>query len=180
MDISKLFNIVNYILDALGEISKTKLMKLMFFIDFEHTKKYNRPITWSSYHRLPQGPVPSYLLDVINNTKFAAPEDVERFRNIVDIRNEKIGRNAATFLKAKKKPVMEEISESEKEVINSILEKYREMNAPQLIKEAHKHIAWKCKTDDKRVKYSDTFEDEGRKEYFKMWEEDFELIYDLN
>jgi len=176
MDVGKLINIVVYILSRLGETAKTKLMKIMFFADFEHTRKYNKPITWSIYSRLPQGPVPSYLLDIINNTDYADPKDVERFKKNVKIKRKKIGKNIATFLEAKEEPSMEEISDSEKEIINLIIKKYGKMISSQLIKETHKHAAWQQKTDDRRLKYSDTFKDEDNKEYFKVWEEEFEYI----
>jgi len=57
MDIDKILNVTLYILQKKEEVSKTKLMKLLFLTDFAHLSKYNRPITWDEYHRLPKGPL---------------------------------------------------------------------------------------------------------------------------
>ena len=39
-------------------VFKTKLMKLLFYADFSHFKKYSVSITGARYARLPYGPVP--------------------------------------------------------------------------------------------------------------------------
>lgn len=49
--------------DLLG---KTKLMKLFYFADFGHVKKYAVPITYDRYFRLDRGPVPSTILNLVN------------------------------------------------------------------------------------------------------------------
>jgi len=182
MDIKRLLNIILYILDKIDEASKTKLIKLLFFADFEHAKRYNMPILWSKYFRLENGPAPSYLLDIINTSigksDYANEKDVQRFEEVIEIESRKVFDTSAAFLKPLREPDLDDISISEKEVLNYVIKKYGHLNAKQLSKATHDHEAWKNKTDDKRLKYSDAITDAKRKEYFKMWEEDFEAIYD--
>ena len=48
-------------------LGKTKLMKLFYFADFLHVKKYGVPITYDTYIRLEHGPVPSKILNLVNS-----------------------------------------------------------------------------------------------------------------
>jgi hypothetical protein len=47
-------------------LGKKKLMKLFYFADFEHVKKYASPITFDNYVHLEHGPVPSTILNLVN------------------------------------------------------------------------------------------------------------------
>lgn len=40
------------------ELGKTKLMKLLYFADFDHFERYDEPITGARYRKLDHGPVP--------------------------------------------------------------------------------------------------------------------------
>jgi len=39
-------------------LGRTKLMKLLYFVDFDHLEKYGRPVTGAVYRKLPHGPNP--------------------------------------------------------------------------------------------------------------------------
>jgi len=41
--------------------SKTKLLKILFYADFESYGRYNAPITGVPYRKLPHGPAPAYF-----------------------------------------------------------------------------------------------------------------------
>ncbi|OQX51969.1 MAG: hypothetical protein B5M53_09800 [Candidatus Cloacimonas sp. 4484_209] len=181
MDIDKILNVILYILQEKEEVSKTKLMKLLFLIDFAHLRKYNRPITWVEYHRLPKGPIPSYLLDIINTAigHNAAPvinEDIKNFRNMVKITKRVIGQREGFFLSPLKQPDMDELSSSEIEVIDEILKRYGNKNARELIDITHRHPAWNKNTQDKVIKYSTALPKGKKKEFFKIWESELEGI----
>ncbi len=36
-------------------LGRTKLMKLLYYVDFDHYEKYGRSITGAEYHKLPHG-----------------------------------------------------------------------------------------------------------------------------
>ncbi|MBA3643949.1 MAG: SocA family protein [Chloroflexia bacterium] len=48
-------------------LGKTKLMKLVYFADFDHFEEYETSITGARYRKLPQGPVPDEGMDAISN-----------------------------------------------------------------------------------------------------------------
>lgn len=47
-------------------LGKTKLMKLFYFTDFGHVKKYASPITCDNYVHLEHGPIPSTIMNFVN------------------------------------------------------------------------------------------------------------------
>ncbi len=47
-------------------LGKTKLMKLFYFADFLHIKRYGHPITYDTYYHLEHGPIPTTVLNLIN------------------------------------------------------------------------------------------------------------------
>ena len=47
-------------------LGKVKLMKLFYFLDFVHVKKYGCPVTYDSYVNLEHGPIPSTILNLVN------------------------------------------------------------------------------------------------------------------
>ncbi len=47
-------------------LGKVKLMKLFYFLDFMHVKKYGIPITFDSYVHLEHGPIPSTIKNLVD------------------------------------------------------------------------------------------------------------------
>ena len=54
-------------------LGKTKLMKLFYFLDFMHVKKYGSPVTYDSYIHLEHGPIPSTIKNLVDT----AADDVD-------------------------------------------------------------------------------------------------------
>lgn len=48
-------------------LGKVKLMKLFYFLDFMHVKKYGLPVTNDNYVNLEHGPIPTTILNLINS-----------------------------------------------------------------------------------------------------------------
>ena len=55
---SKSIKLAQLILSRVGVCDYWKLLKLMYFIDFENYSLFNKPITEEKYVHLPYGPVP--------------------------------------------------------------------------------------------------------------------------
>lgn len=56
----KLRQVILYFLERINNVhlGRTKLMKLLYFVDFDHAEKYGRPVTGAVYRKLPHGPYP--------------------------------------------------------------------------------------------------------------------------
>lgn len=48
-------------------LGKVKLMKLFYFLDFIHVKKYGAPVTYDKYIKLEHGPIPSFIKNLIDS-----------------------------------------------------------------------------------------------------------------
>lgn len=61
----KLLNAIIYFSKNSRYCGKTKLFKLLFFLDFEHFKEVGRSVTGLSYNAWRMGPVPTKLLNEV-------------------------------------------------------------------------------------------------------------------
>jgi uncharacterized phage-associated protein len=66
-DREKLLNAIIFFAQNTSFLGKTKLWKLLYFLDFEHFKETGRPVTGMAYFAWPMGPVPVELHDEIQN-----------------------------------------------------------------------------------------------------------------
>lgn len=55
----KMLNLIHLLLSKQGVCDFKKILKLLYFIDFEHFYLYDKSITGEVYYNLPHGPVPT-------------------------------------------------------------------------------------------------------------------------
>ncbi len=72
----KLINAIIYFADNTRHFHKTKLCKLLYFLDFEHYKQVGRSVTGLDYFAWPMGPVPVSIFNEINDPKEDLAEKV--------------------------------------------------------------------------------------------------------
>jgi uncharacterized phage-associated protein len=63
----KLINSIIYFLKNTKNCGKTKLFKLLYYLDFMHFRETGRSVTGLDYYAWDFGPVPKKLYDEINN-----------------------------------------------------------------------------------------------------------------
>jgi uncharacterized phage-associated protein len=63
----KLQQVVLYFLEHINNVhlGRTKLMKLLYFVDFNHYEAYGQSVTGATYRKLPHGPYPDKIEKVI-------------------------------------------------------------------------------------------------------------------
>ena len=54
-------------------LGKVKLMKLIYYLDFMHLKKYGSPVTYDTYVNLEHGPIPSAIKNLVDS----AADDID-------------------------------------------------------------------------------------------------------
>ena len=123
-------------------LGKVKLMKLFYFLDFLHVKKYGSPVTYDNYVNLEHGPIPSAILNLVNsaiddvdNSVLADTIKFERIdgidmRRIVPIRE---------FREGDKKY----FSSTELNILEEICNRYKNSNANSIEEASHKESPWK-------------------------------------
>jgi uncharacterized phage-associated protein len=70
-DLKKATQSINFLaIKSHGEIDKIKVVKLIYFADRFHLRKYGRPITNDEYWAMGWGPVNSNVLDIADMSRF--------------------------------------------------------------------------------------------------------------
>ena len=112
------------------KLGKTKLFKLLFFLDFEHFKLRGRSVTGLNYFAWPRGPVPKSLFE-----EFGHPgEDLAACADFSQIQTRRGGMNLVTATKAFDPKVF---SKRELAILKSLAERYKEATADEMVEETH-------------------------------------------
>lgn len=118
-----------YLAARCPDMTKMKLFKLLFFADQAHLSSYGRPIIGDTYIKMKNGPVPSEAYDIVK--RHAAHSLANKYLSVSDIH---IGvRHPAD---------VRELSESDIEVLDSIIRIHGKRSALELSDLSHRERAW--------------------------------------
>ncbi len=119
-----------------GSLNKMKALKLVYFADRQHLRKYGRPITNDTYFAMKFGPVASGCLNLLNeNEEFTAPEENEyRSRFLSRIEEHDFSSIAPVDTKV--------LSESDVGALDFAWKNYRHLDRFQLAEETHRFPEW--------------------------------------
>ncbi len=126
-----------YILEKLGgEADFHKIFKILFFADKKHLVRFGSTITDDSYMAMDFGPVPSMAYDVLKALRGEGfmIDKKDYFTPYFELKN-------SFTVKALRKPDMDDISESEKMVIDEVIEECKHMGFAQRTSASHGY-AW--------------------------------------
>jgi uncharacterized phage-associated protein len=112
------------------KLGKTKLFKLLYFLDFEHFKLRGRSVTGLNYFAWPKGPVPKSLFE-----EFEHPgDDLAACADFSQIQTQIGGMNKVS---ARKRFDPKVFSKRELSILNSLAERYRDATAAEMVEETH-------------------------------------------
>lgn len=112
------------------KLGKTKLFKLLYFLDFEHFKLRGRSVTGSEYYAWPKGPVPKALFE-----EFEHPgKDLLQCVQFSKIATQRGGMNKVT---SKTKFDSRVFSKRELALMKSLAERYLDSTADEMIEQTH-------------------------------------------
>lgn len=134
LDNDKAIQTLLYVLQKVQNLYN--IMKVIYFADKEHLSKYGRLIYGETYIAMPKGQVPSRVYDMI---KFVRGDGTVSFDNNIKSvfsveGNEKIIAN--------RKPILEYLSESDKEALDKAIENYGKEHHIKLFRKSHKDSAY--------------------------------------
>ena len=134
-DIERVENLISYIAAKVDNLYKTSLNKYLWFIDFENFKENVRSITGLRYVKQQYGPVieEKGYEQIINlfDDKFYKQE-IEDENSI----------SSKTKIISKNNYDMSIYTESELEVIDSVINKLKDMRCGKISDESHKELGW--------------------------------------
>jgi uncharacterized phage-associated protein len=126
----KLLQAIVYFAQHTKNCSKTKLLKLLFLLDFEHFKLTGRSVTGLDYFALPLGPVPATVL-----AEFEQPAD--DFEQSIDVVREPFFNFRRQRVTAKTDFNSSLFSRRELRLLEEIATKYREQTATEMVDVVH-------------------------------------------
>lgn len=145
-----------------GEIDKIKVVKLIYFADRFHLRKYGRPITNDEYWAMSYGPVNSGVKDISDMSEFLG--DTER-----DYASQYIESPNKNVIKSIREVNNKVFSQTDIEALNWAWETFGHINGFDLANLSHQYPEWlkfkdiiESKTQSRvRMNYEDFFEDPG-------------------
>lgn len=157
----KFASAVAYIAGRKASVTKKELCKLIFFADQQHLLRYGRPITGDRYHALPQGPVPSNGLNMLNEHFYAHQDDIETMREFGQL----VGNIS---FRPRRKADLSVFSRSDIRVLDEVLDQFGHLTAEQLEDLSHREAAWKRTKANDRMDFDLFFE--GHPQFQEMRE----------
>ncbi len=123
-------------------LGKVKLMKLFYFLDFGHVKKFGAPITYDCYINLEHGPIPSAIKNLVDSSG----DDIDNSMLADTIKIERPeGADIHRVISLKKFTKSDEkyFSETELEILNKVCIKFGDKNTKQIEEASHQEAPWK-------------------------------------
>ncbi|MDR0658691.1 MAG: SocA family protein [Mediterranea sp.] len=147
---------VLYVLNkAGGALDKYRIYKSLYFANKEHLNKYGRLIVSDTFFALPNGPVPTKLANVFDSMRGGdiSRKDRVLFSPILES-VEHCGYDADNFFRAKERPDMDELSQSDIECLEFGLNKCKGKSFGEIKEESH-DSAWEKASQKPRLKSID-------------------------
>lgn len=170
-DYQKSTQVLNYFaLKSGGKINKMKVLKLIYFADRYHLRKYGRLITNDDYVAMKHGPVPSSTKDIAESNDFLDNEVRDYALKYIEPINNLILESINTV-------DTNVLSTSDVEALQYVWEKFGKLNQFQLRDLTHKYPEWKI--------YEDSISDKScipmsLSDFIKDPEEDIDKCFELD
>jgi len=122
-------------------LGKTKLMKLFYFLDFMHVKKYGSPVTYDSYIHLEHGPIPSTIKNLVDT----AADDVDNSilaDTISVVRQEGFDLQRIVSKRTFSERDAKYFTESEIEILNEVCNRFGDKNTKYIEDASHIEAPW--------------------------------------
>ena len=151
LNIEKFKNTLLYILERCSgkpNVGETVLYKLLYFTDFNFYEIYEDHLTGAQYRKLPYGPVPQKLDNIINQM-------IEKAQ-LQRIKTEYHGFPQTRYIPLIKADLTR-MSGAEKDVIDRVIERFSDWSASDISEYSHKDMPWKATEDGDIIDYELAF-----------------------
>lgn len=151
LKVNKFKNVLLYILERCAgkpNVGETVLYKLLYFSDFNYYELYEEHLTGAKYRKLPYGPVPQKLDNIINQM-------IEKGQ-LQRVKTEYHGYPQTRYLPLEKSDLTE-LKASEKEIIDRVIEQLSDWSAAAISNYSHKDLPWEVTDEGKDISYELAF-----------------------
>lgn len=144
INIDKYFNAILFFSENIPNLGKTKLNKMLYFLDFDHFEKYGKPVTDDVYINLELGPVPQSIDSIL--------DEMIR-RGLIEILPEQVVDFVRYHLLAKIKHNPNVFLPSEIEILCEISEKWQHHTAKEVVMASHGEAPWLATRNGEAIPY---------------------------
>lgn len=123
----KLINSIIYFLSNTKYCGKTKLFKLLYYLDFMHFRETGKSVTGLDYYAWQYGPVPKALADEISSPSSNLKENISI----------QVNDNSFTVIKPKKKFNDKFFTKRELRILENVAYIFKEAKADDIIEASH-------------------------------------------
>jgi len=132
----KLIQAINFFVRNTRKCGKTKLYKLLYFLDFEHFKLTGRSVTGAQYFAWPKGPVP---VSLHNEIEAPQPDLAAAFK----FGTREVKNGSMLAIEPQIEFSAENFSAREMGILKSLASKYRDADADNMVEETHlENLPW--------------------------------------
>ena len=136
----KTLNAILYFVRNTKNCRKTKLFKLLYFLDFIHFKKYGTSVTGYDYIAMSRGPVPIELYDQMTNDRM--PEEFTKAFMVIEEKDDD-GESKGFKIILKAKPDLESFSPNEQNILEEVAYIFKDATAAEISEITHlKNTPW--------------------------------------
>jgi uncharacterized phage-associated protein len=134
-------------------LGKVKLMKLFYFTDFGHVKKYASPITFDNYVHLEHGPIPSAILNLVDAVETDINDSI--LGDVLSIES-KEGSNMKRIVASRRfvEKDKEFFAPNELAVMEEICSRFKDTTGKNIEDISHQETAWKTTKTLENIPYT--------------------------
>ncbi len=143
----KLQQVILYFLEHINNVhlGRTKLMKLLYFVDFDHFEEHGVPVTGAAYRKLPHGPYPDKIEQLIQKMENAG------LVREVKVDHKGYAQHRLITLNGKFDPAR--FSGTELRALERVAADWADATAAQIEAAAHREAPWAGTQAGKKIDY---------------------------
>jgi len=154
VDLKKVGIIASYLSENTDNLYVTKLLKLLYYIDFCAYKLRGAAVTNDTYYRLPYGPVPTVVKNEIDllKSRILGKEIESQLKKYIELASDTKGLGDLIVSK-KKVNIDKDLSENEALLVKQIAKKFKSTSASKLSEQTHEEKPWKLTPANSPISY---------------------------
>lgn len=134
-------------------LGKVKMMKLFYFLDFLHVKRYGTPVTYDNYVNLEHGPIPSKILNLFNSV-VDSEEDAILSDTITIERPDGTKMQRIKCIKNFSKDDERFFSEREMKILEEVCARFGNKTTKAIEDASHEEAPWRLTNETEEIPYT--------------------------
>ena len=131
--------------------------KILFYADKLHLNQYGRPILGDTYIKMPYGPAPSTVLDLIKGQEYLlSPNQLEEMARAVTVTEDNF-----SSITAKREPELDYFSVSDLKCLQASFDENSDLSFDDLFKATHNEKCYQKSNDGQPIDYALIIDDDN-------------------